>query len=337
MALKVLTKEDAQVIVVEQDTFGVAGLDNAAGVILDIETVAFDFDDKVVESNPAVASRVEDDRGFFTHQNRAMPKVEITGIVHNDHIARFLYGFCQSVSEAVGTPFAKTFIFHPSQPDFTVDAGYFFTLIIDQSVAAVAHKAKDFVVAELKFDQQPGEPMKYTASCVGRGPVAVNSDPSGSYTRAVQAFYFGENQGVHTIDFGGGALTPINAGGFQIELIQTVEAVGMDGSGSFDTFSMRKKTGAYKEKALFDATSRTAFANRVSNTAIDAVIQWGNATPGTDDLDLSFALHGKIKPETQQNVDDILGVDIDAKITGDIENSTEAATIIVADDIDMTW
>ena len=100
---------------------------------------------------------------------------------------------------------------------------------------------------------------------------------------------------------------------------------------------MTKKTGAYKEKALFDATSRTAFANRASNTAIDAVIQWGNATPGTDDLDLSFALHGKIKPETTQNVDDLLGVDIDAKITGDIENSTEAATIIVADDIDMTW
>ena len=337
MALTVLTKEDAQVIVVEQTAFGTAGLDNAAGIILDIETVAFDFDDKVVESNPAVASRVEDDRGFFTHQNRAMPKVEITGIVHNDHIARFMYGFFQSVTEPVGSPFGKTFIPHASQPDFTANAGYFFTLIIDQSVASVAHKVADMVVAELKFDQQPGEPLKYTASCVGRGPVAIDSNPSGSYTRAVQSFYFGENQLTHTIDFGGDALTPINAGGFQIEFAQTVEAVGMDGSGSFNTYMLKKKGGSYKEKALFDATSRTAFANRAANTPVDITVKWGNASSGTVDLDLNFALHGKIKPETTQNVDDILGVDIDVKLTGDIENSTEMATVIIADDTDMSW
>ena len=201
----------------------------------------------------------------------------------------------------------------------------------------MAHKACDFVVAELKFDQQPGEPLKYTASCVGRGAVAVDCNPSGSYTRAVQSFYFGENQVSHTINFGDGALTPINTGGFQIEFMQTVKDEGMDGSGNFETFSLRNKTGAYKEKALFDATSRTALTNRASNTAVDITCKWGNATSGTVDLDLNFALHGKIKPETTQNVDDTLGVDIDIKLTGDIANATLMATTIVADAVDMTW
>jgi len=337
MAMTVLTKEDCKVILVEQATWGTAGLDNDAGIILDIETIAIDFDDKVVESAPALATRVDDERGYYTHQKAVMPKFEISGIVHNDSIARFIYGFCQFVNEAATTPYGKTNVVHPTQPDFTADEGYFFTLIVDQSVSSVCHKVADCIVTELEFDQQPGEPMTFKASCVGRGAVATDSDPSGSYSYPVQSFYFGEDQSVHTIDFGGGALTPVNTGGFNIKLSQTAEPIGMDGSGNFESFALSKKTGTYTEKALFDSTSRTAFANRASNTAVDIVCRWGNAVPGTDDLDLSFALHGKITPATIQNVDDLLGVDIEVKLVGDIESATKIATITIADDVDMTW
>lgn len=337
MALVLLTKEDARVMLVEQATWGTAGLDNAAGIILDIETIAIDFDDKAIETNPALATRVEDDRGFFTHQNRAMPKCEITGIVHNDHIARFMYGYYQSVVEGATTPFEKTFVVHSSQPDFTNDEGYFFTLIVDQSIAGRAHKIADCIVAELKFDVQPGEPMKFTASIVARGAADDTSTPSGSYTRAVQSFYFGEQQRVHTINYGGGALTPVNLAGYQIEFKQEVAPIGMGAAGRFDSFRISKKSGVYKNKAVFEAETWTAFINRASNTPLEIVVGWGNASAGTDDLDLEFTLNGKVKPETIQNVDDDLGVDLDFKLTGDIANSQELCTAIVADDIDMTW
>jgi len=338
MAMTVLTKEDCSVYLLEQAAWGTAGLDDAAGIILDIETIAIDFDDKAVESAPALATRVDDERGFLTHQNAVMPKFEIAGIVHNDTIARFIYGFGQSVTEGEATPFDKTNIVHASQPDFTADLGYFFTLIVDQSEASVCHKVKDCIVAELEFDQKPGEPMTFKASCVGRGAVAIDCEPAGTYTHVVQSFYYGEKQGAHTINFGGSDLTPVDTGGFNIKLKQTVLPIGMDGSGNFLSFGLSNKTGSYTEKALFDATTRTAFANRSTNTAVNIVCRWGNATPGTDDLDLSFALHGKITPATIQNVDALLGVDLDIKLVGRKETTAiEMATIVVADGVDMTW
>ena len=137
----------------EESTFGTPIADNGAfeqfegaiptgidlGVIRDIEPK---FD----------GSRVRKDGNVFYSEaggTRVIPFSDM--IVRRTDLSSLLYGVCQNVSEAVGTPYTKTFTLTDTttQPDFGSNAGYFATVAIDDVITNVDRIFKSCILRTL--------------------------------------------------------------------------------------------------------------------------------------------------------------------------------------------
>ena len=90
-----------------------------------------------------------------------------------DRVADILYGVLQNKTAETGDPFAKTFKVHLSQPDFTADAGFFFTLAWKGPVASKHHKVagciwKDITIKWDKSGKGDQNLVKVSGTIVGR-------------------------------------------------------------------------------------------------------------------------------------------------------------------------
>ena len=335
MAIIVGVPQDIKYGIFEQAAWGTVAPDDSDATELNVEHITVDRDVKLREFNHAHANRnpIYTDKG---HDGQyAQPKFTVKGPYTKAVCDYFLFGCFQSVTEADTTPFGKTFVYHATQPDFSVDAGFFFTLFQQFPTAGTTWKVKDCIVQKLTLTLDRAGQLMFSADCVGNGIPIVTSTPTGTWVApSINLRSFG-NVGVATADFGGGVVNLV-LDSFELTFGHgEIRPVGTDGSGGGQTSGLTGRGGTFSITTLWDANTQTGLTNHSGDTGISFNLGWGHATPGTDDDDLDILFTSKLN-----NVEPVFDPVLGSKLTGDIlatTGATEPATIIMANAIDRGW
>jgi len=321
-----------------QTTWGTAVVDAGAFMEMDCEAFEVNPDIKELDINGAHGTQVPRVSDKLIHTNGSSPIVSIPAMLaKHDELDYFLYAAIGSVVEGETTPYAKTFTLPTTPPNYGQSAGNFFTVIERDPAASKSTKVIDCISKQLTISLAEGEALKFAAELQGRGVPSFTSDPSGTWTRnAIADIWHSEALDRCTIDFGGGAVS-FHLVNFELVIPYELKPIGQDGSGSFQTFGLTLQPVTWKLKVVKDADYHTALTNWSGNTAVDINVGWGNATPGTDDGDLDFALHGKINAATKSN-DNVINADLSGVcLESDDGSTTEALTIVMANAVDRSW
>lgn len=339
MAITVLTKEDTDFLWGEQAAFGTALADTADfngttpewGEILDVEIVPIDFGMNTREPNRSnTGQRVRLVVNYQQDSKGSVVKFPLTGDAKKKTLASMLYGVIQNVSEAVGSPFEKTYTFSNTQPDFTANGGWFGTFIAKQG-SSQSYKVVDVIVPELTLTCNPDDGqgrMQMNASCIGRGGITSGSNPNtGVLARYSQDFYYFHDIKTCTID--GNAIVPL---GVSITIKNNATPIGTNNSGKFLTYALPSYEVTGTIKAVWDSNSLTMQGyNLAAASAVPIVLTWG-----TDNNDgyLTFTIYGNIdySPDTY---DPVKGIDINFHALYDGTNAP--LTVVLADAIDRAW
>jgi hypothetical protein len=332
MAFDQNSNKDCKYGIAEQTTWGTGVADDAA--VVELSCNAFNIDPNVkVDENPgAHATRNPIYEDAQAHSVGCEPKVPIAGPAKLTELTHFLAGFFQNVSEGATTPYAKTFTPHATQPDFTTDAGFFYSIFERDPVASRSGKMVDAIIASLTLSCEEGGRLMYSAEFHGRGAVAETSNPSGTWTISTSTFWRWHELAIATINFGAGAQA-IHMRKFEIKLIQELLMNGHSG-GDFETFLLGTRTPEFTIELTKDAQAASAKSNLRSDTAISVRIGWGNGTPGTASGDLDIQFTGKLT-EVPNEKGGILSCPCKGKILG----ATAAApiTVVLADAVDRGY
>ena len=322
---------------VAQGTWGTAVLDDADFLELACEATTINRDVKHRMSNQSHGTRFDIATEAVNDVKRCAPTISFKGIAKQDEIDHFLYAWFQNVVEGVSTPFDKTFTMAAGQPDFSADAGHFLTVIERHPQASKSISMKDCIASSLKLSAAPGEMMMYEVELVGRGTVDETSNPSGTWTIEGNDYWYTEDMDryrwypVGWVDM---HLSP--DAGWEISLTQDVVLIGADGSGNCETFGLTNRKGEFTINALDDGSAASSLmSHHRLGTQLDFNIAWGNATPGTDDVDFDITFSGKLTDVTRDNAD-ILGATATGIMLGDTGILTPI-TIVMANAEDRTW
>lgn len=318
-----------------QSAFGTAIADNAAVIELDCEDTNIDPDFIVRRGEGAHGSRNRTYQDTRIDTHGAMPKLSMTLYALKDQFDLFLAAFFQNVSEGATTPFAKTFTPHATEPDFSSDAGYFFTIFEYNPETGTTWKITDAVISKLTVTCAQRDMLKLQVEWVGRGLTSFTSDPTGTWTRSdnelTTDYFHWEDISTATINFGAGAqaVTFINP----IELSFQHDVVGKGhASGQVTNYALVNRAYTFKLPIDKDAQAESALVNYAGDTAVTVSLRWG---AGTADGDVTFDFTGKIETAPTENGD------IQSQgLTGSIlapNTSTTPITIIEANAIDRTW
>lgn len=324
---------DVVIGLAEAATWGTAVLDSAAFAQIKCENPIIVPDVKLHDEPASRGVRYIDVADLVRNEKGSMPKLSISNAhARTNDLALIFYLFFQNVTEGASTPFSKTFTFHSTQPDFTANAGCFASAIVKMPGSSLCLKMNDVICEHLNIKCDPGGRLMYTADLVGRGAVTLNSNPSGTWTIADDEFYYFEDMAAFSHNFGG-AVSPVLSGGWELDLTQKMTPSGQD-SGNFQTWAIGEYGGTFKATWVWNTnTMPTAFA---AGTPGSISLRWGNATPGTVDRDLSFAMYGVLE-EAPINHGDVISQDITLKIAGDVSAATQPITVILADAQDKLW
>lgn len=332
--------------IVLQSVFGTAEADgvdfNTANNGAELNSEHFSLvNDINVRTSPAangVRFKTVDD--VLVDTNEAMPGFSVSvPIARDEYLDLILAAWFQNVVEGDTTPFDKTFTLPvlgaAQQPDFSSDAGFFFTIIERHPTASRSRKIADAICQSLTISAEPSGKLNFTAEMIGRGVIDPTSNPSGTWTRYNSVGFNYASLARQTVDFGGGAQAIALKGAWELALTQIIDGCGQDG-GQVENYGLRERGGTFKIPLLDDANTMTAFANAVAGTALIVNLGYGNAIPGTDDGDLDFAFNGILTEDVVREKDGIMS----AVLVGELhaaDTATSPITIVNANLLDRTW
>ncbi len=341
MALVVSTTREKKLCLAEQSTFGTAIADSAPMILFGGEPASIDRDVKVRNVPISAGSRNPSKDEIITHQSMAAPKVSLSGPAKHKELDLFIYALVQNVSEAATTPFAKTFTFGDTQPDFTVNAGFFMT-VGEYSPAnnSAGTKINDCIASRLKVSCEPGELVMFECDLVGRGTPASSFNPTGTLTQTASTFWewAASTYGMARLSFDNGVSYDLSpAGTVEIEFNQDVTPVSIDATaGTFETFAITNPTATFRAKILNAGDAYRLFADYGDNTLLEFNWGWGHATPGTNSGDLDFAFTGKIVNMTDPS-EDLHVLDLEVQLCANTGTSNNHCTIVLANAEDRSW
>ena len=337
MAITFYTGQDEQYGLAEQAAWGDTPATNVAAQ--GIHIAEWDLKPMVtfVEPNRAKAQRYHYTTDLTAHEKGAVHEITLPATpALKDQIDKFIYGVVQNVSEGTATPYTKTFTFPQTQPDFSADAGYFFTLVNKMPVASTSHYVNDCIVSQLTLSCAPGandgmlaveatmmglaqgETLNYSGT-ITYPDVAVGTD-----------FFFFHDLATKTV-----AGTDVVLGTDGIKIVISNNAVPVGGSGGKpETFGLTGYTVQTTVNALWDSTLRTSMASMRSGTAEALVFSWG--TPGSDGA-LSITVNGKWRePRDLSHAKEGEFVTLTHEAAG-VYGATEPLSIVISNAIDRTW
>lgn len=322
-----------------QGTFGTAEADTVSTTELDCEALEVNRDVKELEIAGAHGSRQQNAGDIIIHQNEAMPSFTIEAFLKKEELAQFLALYFQVIVEEGSAPFKKTLTLSDSQPDFQGGNGYFVTFFERVSEASKSIKVKDALMKSMTLTISADQPLKASMEFVGLGIPDVTSNPSGTWTRTdftdTNLFYRSKVDICQVVLTAGTKAFHLHE--LELSFSRSVVGVGQDGSGGFKDYALAQPENKFKLTVPKDSDWSDVIADHNIGTEIDLRVGWGNASPGTIDGDLDFAIHGIMDgPDGATKTHDelILGT-----MTGRMlkSGSTESITIIMADNIDATW
>ena len=320
-----------------QTTFGTANADTTAFTELDCEPLEVNRDVKELEVAGAHGSRQQNAGDIIVHKNEAMPSFTIDTFLKKEELARWLALYFQVITEEGSMPFKKTFTMSDSQPDFQGGNGYVVTFIERVSESSKSIAVKDALIKGMTLTLSADQPLRASMEFVGLGVPNVTSNPSGTWTRTANTNLFYRSH----VDICQVVLTAgtkdFHLHELELSFSRSVIGMGQDGSGGFKDYALAQPENKFKLTVPKDSDWSDVIADHNIGTEIDLRVGWGNATPGTVDGDLDFAIHGILDgPDGAVKSHDelILGT-----MSGRMLKSgaTESITVILADDIDATW
>jgi hypothetical protein len=323
-----------------QSEFGVGVADDAAFYEIDNPPFEINRDIKELVVEGAHGSRFQNDTDLVVHNRNAMPSFTVETFVKKEEAPFFFAALFQNMVEAGTTPYGKTYTLLSGQPDFQADAGYYFTWIERDPVSgAYSTKAIDCILKAATFTLAGDEPLKVSMEWIGKAIPIIDSNPTGTWTRTPpdNLFYMSDIKAC-TINFGGGVISH-HLSALEMAISREVLGVGQDGAGGFQTYALTAMTNTFKMGVIKDSDFVTGQANQSAGTPVDLRIGWGNSTPGTDDGDLDFAIHGKLNgPDgLVKEHNDPMTVVYSGKITENAAGSIVPITTILADAVDADW
>jgi len=343
MANIALVGSEKQYGIVLQSVFGTAELDSVdlitANNGAELQSEHFSLKNALnVRKDPAAnGTRFMHDGNVLVDTNESMPEFPIViPTVRQEFLDLLLAAFFQNVVEDALSPFGKTFDIPVDgavqQPDFSSDAGFFYTVFSRHPTASRSRKAADSICQQLTISCEPSGKISFSCDMVARGAIDGTSDPSGTWTRFNSAGFHYANADRQTIDFGAGAQTVALKNAWTIVLSQTLMKCGQD-NGEFENYGITERGGTFNIPIQDDVNTMTAFVNAAAGTAIDINIGYGNASPGTDDGDFDIAIHGKLTEDVERDYDGVMSAVLVGELYG-LDKDTSPATIIIANDID---
>lgn len=188
------TKYMSYVAFAKEATFGTAIADDQVFTKFDIvggdapsfnPSLYIDEDPRNHEKNMADAG------DYFSTSNGEWQRYTIPNfIAPADVLAKMIYGVTHSVSEDVGSPFLKTFTFNGAiNPDFSSNAGFFYTLLIESPFASFAQKLTSCVneSVTITFSPDNGGRVICTANAATAKGYTGTSSPSGANVNSAVA------------------------------------------------------------------------------------------------------------------------------------------------------
>jgi len=251
----------------------------------------------------------------------------------SDVLANMLYAVCQTVSEGVGSPYVKTYTLNGSvDPDFSSDAGYFFTYLENGPIASESQKITSCVVDELQIKVGPDNQGRVVCSANLRsgGGFTQTANPSG--TNAISAIAkptFHHSTQTLTVD----SQDLIVDGGATIRIATEYAWVGYN-SGNAENYKVTAQNLFLDVNVKYDANSdqlRRSIGSDVNTTTLTLGT---NAAAGY--LMVTSANTRLLSAEPVYSGSEVISMDLQLQLTSD-HSASEHASIEVADGVDQAW
>ena len=247
-----------------------------------------------------------------------------------NNLSQFLYGVCQNVSEGATTPFVKTYTMDGSvDPDFSSDAGFFFTLLIAQPIASESQKLTSCVFEKLtiKISPENGGRAVCSGTVISMSGHTMTANPTGAnvYTSVAPPDF---HNATSTLTIGSQDLV-------YEEMEFTIETdydwIGYN-AGNCENMKVVNQKVSFRAVAKYDSNSDILMRSKGTDIGALAFDIGTDAATGY----LSLA-----SPETW--IDDVKEVDSEdevnkLEISGDCLLSASSGPVIeAADAVDRSW
>jgi hypothetical protein len=319
----------------EESTFGTAIADTGNFEMIESKIGTVDpgvFRDNTVKAGDGRMRNIAND---FVSTKGSLRVISFSDmVVRHDDLGWLLYAVCQNVSEAVGTPFEKTFSLSAatSQPDFVSNAGYFFTLGIQDTLTNYDRKYTSCILRTLTLSADLGGDGLLRAS--GEIISGFNESTTANYNTGTWVYNAQDHFNFHvtpTKKIGGSDIVLYS---FDITINNNAVRIGSTGAnGDCESYALGIGDTGYEVsgniKCKFDANVQGLFAADRAGTT--TALQLACGTDGaTGNFDITAA--SCLVQNVADDYDDARGRALDVPF---IAHAT--TTITCSDALDRTW
>ena len=261
-------------------------------------------------------------------------------VISKDRIADFLYACLQNkVSEGAAANYAKVFKANTSQPDFTANAGYFFTLAYIQPVTGKSSLITSCIVKEFSFKLDKtgtGDQNLGKVSMVILGKKLTQAQTlSGTFVAQGTTYYSAYD---FTYNYNDSTAFPWMS--FELKIDNGAEMLDRDTDGTPKSWAVKWGSdwcsvdvkhwyGADATGTVVNLLSdRTAGTTRLNSISTSTAV-------GTDG-NLKFSFYGKLKEDPNGSENRQMIAPASYKIVHNSISTNDALIVNIADGIDQT-
>lgn len=326
----------------QEATFGTAIADNGTFVSLeaDIPTgIDYGLFQDINAKN--TGSRVkENDQDFHTEAG-GLRVISLTNWKpRRTDLAELAYSCFQNVSEGVTTPFTKTFTWDGSQgtpttqPNFASNAGYFFTLGVDEPIASFHKKWTSCIARSLTFTSNmtgggDGRLMG-SAEIISGFTTAHTANFSGTWSYAAQPYYYFNQPSTLQLNS-----LDLVVYGFTVTFVNNAVRVGNNSSGNAQTYGLPLYQATGSVTAKYDTKTQGIIADFLAGTSRKLQIATGTpASAGHFDITLNAIVHTGPAKDYGRAEGQAITFPFEALYDS---GGNPLATLTISDALDQTW
>ena len=328
--------KEVQVGFSDETTFGTAVVDAGAfNVIPDFGSISIDYGIFQDTSARNRGKRIAYDADIYTSQTGGIRVITMNDIViHHGTLSRLLYGVFQNVTEGAETPFEKTFSIADTQPDFSSNEGYFFTLGIKNPIAAYDEKFTSCIVQSLSLhaDLIGGDGrLRANATIISGFANDLAATFSGTWSVEAASTYIDCN----LFDTKTYNTSDMVLYSFNIDINNAAKRIGNTIAGNCEgyTIAVPEATITGSIKAKYDTTIQAANGDYIAGT--ERVIEWGLAN-GTATGDIMFDMNEAQLTNVSHDDGNDTGIARDLEFKA-VAIAAANPEIRFADGIDRSW
>jgi hypothetical protein len=320
-----------------------------AGVFQEIPAsiVAMDRDLKTIELTVRDGYRQPIYKDTVITTNGAAPTFKVTTpfcLYDSDWL---LAGFFQSVTEAAGTPFLKTFVPFSTHPDFSVNGGYFYTWTKYFPITGTSWTAKDCICTGFKLEAARNGLLMLESDWIANGAIDMDVTPGGTWERGLKgpggsstaATQYGTLHfnalDIKTLALDAGSATGLVVDKISLAMQHDVTPTGPSGTGGWQTMIIHGVKGTVVIECLKDAQFEAAMASQEADGYAAVAFNWGAAGAAVEG-ELELVATGKLEAAPDIREESLIGGTITMNMKA-ASTATNMCTIKMSNAIDRTW